>query len=136
MNQMNTPKTPLMLVKRLVQVLEHYEPHIRKALTYGGDAQTFEQVCNDVLAGQMFVHTLPNAVLLCEKVAYAKGHAYSVTIAAGDLDEILDFQRDDLIRAAKAHGCSALSFSGRLGWQKALQSEGWKPLNITMAKEI
>lgn len=136
MDMQHNIETPLQLVRRIVDTLEKHEKQLTKALKYGGNAETFDQLCARALSGELHVHTLPNSVVLCELSTYGNGTAYHVYIAAGDLTELMEFSRGKLISVAKAYGCNMMSGSGRPGWEKALKGEGWKRLRVTFVKEI
>ena len=43
---------------------------------------------------------------------------------------------DDAIAWAKAQGCDGMTISGRKGWQRVLESEGWKQQFTTLVKEF
>lgn len=136
MNAVTPIETPLGQIKRMVELLERHESKIRDALVYGGNTETFDSVCVRTLSGKIVMHELPNSVLLCEPSKHEGVPSYHVYIAAGDLQEILDFQRDALPAIAKSKGCGFLSFSGRLGWQKVLKNEGWYALRVTMIRDL
>lgn len=37
---------------------------------------------------------------------------------------------------AKRNGCTRLEGNGRVGWERALKRDGWKVVQVTIAKEI
>jgi len=37
---------------------------------------------------------------------------------------------------AKANGCTRLEGNGRVGWERALKRQGWKVVQVTIAKEL
>jgi hypothetical protein len=42
----------------------------------------------------------------------------------------------DAVQWAKAQGCDGMTLSGRKGWLKILNKDGWKEQQIVMAKEF
>ena len=76
-----------------------------------------------------------NSCLVTEIVVYPQKKVLNVFLGGGELDEILGMHAD-VIAWAKGQGCEAITISGREGWKRALKSHGWKPLHVTMTKEI
>lgn len=139
MNQVTVislPADPLERVSQIVECMRKFRLDIERALVYDGGAYTFDHVCARVLSGDLDMYELPNSVLLCETFDAPNLRSYHVYIAAGDLDEIIEFQRDQLVKEARMRRCSKLSFGGREGWKRALKDEGWKPIRITMMKDV
>lgn len=134
------PDNPLQQIANRVAVLQRFEPQLREALERTFAVENFHTVCARVMTGDLILHDLGDAVMLCEVASFAAGDAhgstYHVHTAAGNLDTILGFQRYGLIAAARMAGCVKLSCNGRIGWQRVLQKEGWKPTSITLIREI
>lgn len=56
-------------------------------------------------------------------------------VAAVGLDEIAP-AFDQIEAWAKAEGCVRMEGCGRLGWVRALQPRGWRPLSVVVEKDI
>lgn len=98
---------------------------------------TFDHVCARVLANDLDLYELDKSLLLCETFKHPAGFkTYHVFIACGDLREILEFQRFQLLEEARLRGCVSVTFAGREGWRKVLETEGWKFIRITMTKDV
>ena len=52
-------------------------------------------------------------------------------MAGGDMQQIIDFQ-ESAAEWGKAHGCTQMTLSGRLGWQRALKNHGWRVSGVVM----
>ncbi len=119
-----------------LEALKKFRVDIERALCYGRNSHTFNQVCALVIQGQLDVHVLEGAVIIAEVISYPEYKVYHVFIAAGELQPIIEAQRGYLIREAQKRGAKRLSFAGRKGWKKALENEGWSNDLILMSKEV
>ncbi len=119
------PDTLLGRAQRLLYVLQKFELDICKALKYGSNSHTFDDIVRSALSGDIDVYELPNAVIIAELSTYPQHKVYHIFIAAGDLDEILDYQ-PRLHEEAKLRGASYLTLAGRKGWERVLKEHGWK----------
>lgn len=127
---------PLVRLRRIIDCLEKYRVDIEKALWYGGNTHTFDYVCQRVLKGDLDLYELRNSVLLCEFKKYPLYSVYHVYIAAGNLDEILGFEKRRIHEEARLRKCSKITFTGRRGWKRPLEQRGWEEVHITMAKDV
>jgi hypothetical protein len=68
-------------------------------------------------------------------VVYPQVTVLNIFLAGGELGQLLDME-GDAFQWAKAQGCKSVTLSGRLGWQRALKSRGWKPTHINLSREL
>ena len=56
-------------------------------------------------------------------------------VEGGDLEELLEMEK--AVEAyASTIGCNSMSISGRRGWLKVFQNDGWQEVCTTIAKEL
>ena len=123
-------------ITHMIAALKKFELDIREALRYGGDTNTYEQVCAGCIAGAYTMFVLPNSVIIAEVAEYPTHKVFHQFIACGDLAELIEAQNGLLIREAKLRGATALTLAGRKGWLKALEPHGWRSNLVLMRKEI
>jgi hypothetical protein len=108
---------------------------IESALVYSGGTHTFQDVADMVLAGKAQIWPAPRGVAITEIIEYPQKRVLHVFLGAGELDQLLD-----MIKSAedwgRTQGCTSLTMSGRLGWQRVLDKHGFKPVLITMEREV
>lgn len=108
---------------------------IEDALEYSGGTHEIEDVFRGILEGKMQLWPAPDGCLVTEIIVYPRKKVLHIFLAGGKLDQLTDMH-DDVIRWAKSYDCSALTLSGRKGWERALLGHGWKPTFVTLSKEI
>ena len=111
------------------------KPWIEAALGYSGGTHTFKDIVDGISSGRLQLWPADNSCLVTEIVAYPQKKVLNVFLGGGELEEIAGMHTD-VIAWAKAQGCEALTVSGRKGWERALKRHGWKPLHVTLTKEI
>ena len=121
--------------ENLVKAIVKHGLDIEKALCYGRNSYTIRDLVERVVQGSLIMHSLPRSVVFCEIVKLPQYRLYNIMIAAGDLQDIKEhipmFEID-----ARAHKCKHMSFTGRMGWIKALQGMGWEDTCVTAYKEV
>lgn len=127
--------TVLDTLSELIRVLKKYELDIRRALLYGGNTQTYDEVCAKVISGDLEVFELNRSIIITETTRHSTFSVFHIFIAGGDLEEILASQ-DMLISEAKLRGCKYLSMSGRKGWERPLTAQGWNHKLSIMHMEV
>ena len=55
-------------------------------------------------------------------------------LAGGDLDEIMAMH-ESVVQWAIDQGCEGMTLTGRKGWVKALQNNGWKPQQLILLEK-
>ena len=77
----------------------------------------------------------PRGCIVTEIVVYPQKKYLNVFLAGGDLDQILDMDKD--VKAWSIdQGCDAAMMSGRIGWKKPLKALGWEVLQTHFVKEF
>ena len=115
--------------------LERCRPWIEAALKRSGDLNTWDEVVAGIHSGRMQLWPEPEGCIVTELVVYHNRKALHVFLAGGKLGEILQMT-ESVKEWAKLQGCSFATFDGRFGWQKPLETVGWKPHSITMHLEF
>lgn len=110
---------------KLVTDLKKYKLDIEKALEYGGNSHSFDDIVGQVLQGRLHFYPLENSFVIMEVHKYPNFNVYHGFLAGGKLEEIIAFQ-DTLVGNAKQLNCKGISISGRRGWEKALKPLGWR----------
>ena len=72
---------------------------------------------------------------MSEVVEYARKKVLHIFLAGGDMEELVDMI-DSAEAWGRTLGCTALTMSGRKGWERALAPHGFKPVMIVMERAI
>ena len=108
---------------------------IESALNYSGGTHDYMNVVDGVLSGHMQLWSGESGCAVTEIVVYPKKKILHVFLAAGDMEQILDFE-ESAIQFAKMNGCAGMSIAGRPGWQKILGKRGWDVAFVNLSKEF
>ena len=108
---------------------------IESALDKGGDTHSFLDVVEGVLSGHMQLWPGEEGCAVTEIVNYPNKKVLHVFLAAGDLKRITNMH-EDAVEWGKSQGCNGMSLSGRSGWKKILEKEGWKQQQVVLVKEF
>lgn len=110
-----------------------WRPEIAKAT---GDHQTIESIEADLAAGRARLWATPLCCAVVEFHGYPGG-ALSCHImwAAGSM-AALKADLPKLEAGVKAAGCTEVLISGRAGWARVLQNDGYQPWSVTIRKEL
>lgn len=115
--------------------IHDYREMIEAALAYGGGTHTFDDVVDLVLSGRAQLWPGEAAVGVTEIVVYPRKRVLHCFLAAGEMDELL-VMMDYAKQWGASQGCSGMTMSGRMGWQRVLNKHGWKPVLVTMETEF
>lgn len=74
-----------------------------------------------------------NSAGVTQPLAYPSGPKLEIWLSGGKLEEIVAVQRV-VATWAKALGYKALSCNGRPGWERALESEGWRKTAVLLER--
>lgn len=108
-------------------IWRHHAKGIEEALERCGDPATLSEVEAEVLAGRAQVWGDRDALIVTQLIP---GYCH-FWIATGELDAVVELSRK--IRAwAKAEGYEKATLTGRRGWVRALQNEGWRERAVLM----
>lgn len=116
-------------------MIHDYRELIESALAYSGGTHTFEDVQEMVATGRAQLWPAPRGVAITEIVEYPRKRVLHIFLAAGEMDQLLDMI-ESAERWGRTQGCTSLTMSGRMGWQRVLDKHGFKPLLVTMEREM
>tara|TARA_R100001377_G_C3112974_1_gene83266 strand:+ start:56 stop:415 length:360 start_codon:yes stop_codon:yes gene_type:complete len=117
-----------------VTELERCKVWIESALEYSGNTHIYEDIVTAVIEGKMQLWPAENSCWVTEITVYPRKKVLHVFLAGGNLDEILDMH-DSVVQWAKEQGCEGMTLTGRKGWVKALQHNGWKPQQLMLLEK-
>lgn len=111
-------------------------PWLAAALKYSGGSHTLADVKRKVLAGELTLWPAADAVMVTEIEHYPQRKNYHVFLAGGAMEGLM--RLTPLIeQAAVKAGCSAVTLTGRRGWERSfLRERGYEAKWIVMAKEL
>lgn len=115
--------------------IHDYRELIESALAYSGGTHEFDDVVEMVVSGKAQFWPAPRGVAITEIVAYARKRVLHCFLAAGDMDQIIDMI-DSAVEWGRTQNCTALTLAGRFGWQRVLDKHGFKPVLVTMERNI
>ena len=112
---------------------------IESALQKGGDTHDFKDIVDGVLSGHMQLWFGAKGCAVTEIIVYPNKKVLHVFLAGGDqghgIEQITDMH-DDAVEWGKAQGCDGMTIAGRKGWQRVLESKGWRQQFTTLVKEF
>jgi hypothetical protein len=115
--------------------VEKCKEWIEAALEYSGGTHTIEDVEDAIRSGRMQLWPAERACAVTEIVVYPRKTVLHVFLGGGDMDQLFDMI-DDAAAWGKRQGCTSMSLSGRMGWQRAMKPLGWEPKMVVMEKEL
>ena len=118
-----------------MSIIEANRKHIEAALAYSGGTHLFEDVEKAINDGIMQLWPAKNSAAVTEIVQYARKKVCNVFLAGGDLDEIIGGM-DSLTEWARSQGCESVTLYGRKGWERVLDSHGFKPVMVVLERKI
>lgn len=121
--------------KTSLEAMMPYRLLLQSALDLSGGTHTFEDVVEAVDEGLMQFWPASESCLVTQLVVYPQVRAVHIFLAAGNLEQIKDFDEslDDFARQLDA---DFITLSGRKGWQKTLKDIGYETSHVTMYKEV
>ena len=112
---------------------------IQSALEKGGDTHDFKDIVDGVQSGHMQLWHGLNGCAVTEIIVYPNKKVLHVFLAGGNqghgIEQITDMH-DDAVEWGKAQGCDGMTIAGRKGWQRVLESKGWRQQFTTLVKEF
>lgn len=115
--------------------LERCRPWIEAALAHSGDTHTFQDVVDGIASGHMQLWPAPKGCAVTQIVVYPRKRTLHIFLAGGEMDQLFDGS-DSVAAWGREQGCSVMTLSGRIGWQRALKSTGWETTMVVMEKGI
>lgn len=109
--------------------------YIEDALEYTKGTHTLEDIWNGVVRGDFQFWPGEKSAIITEIQIYPQTKVMHIFLAGGDLEELLQMEKS--VRAyAQTIGCNSMSISGRRGWLRIFERDGWKEVCTTIAKEL
>jgi hypothetical protein len=98
---------------------------------------TLDWLDDQILEGKVKFWRSENAALLTEIKHYPTGAMdIHVTIAAGNMREVVEILRPQAERYGKDLGCIGSTVESRPGWAKVLKPYGYEAFQLTVRKEL
>ncbi len=118
-----------------INQIERCRHWIEAALEYSGGTHNFDDIVDGIKEGRMQLWPSARGCIVTEIVIYPRKKYLNIFLAGGELDQILDMH--DSVRAWMIEQkCDAAMMSGRLGWKKPLEKQGWSFLQAHFVKEV
>lgn len=109
--------------------------YIEDALEYTKGTHTLDDIWNGVVRGDFQFWPGDKSAVITEIQIYPQAKVMHIFLAGGDLEELLQMEKS--VRAyAQTIGCNSMSISGRRGWLRIFERDGWKEVCTTIAKEL
>ena len=119
----------------ILSQLQRCRGWIESALAYSGGTHEYRDIVDGVLEGRMQLWAGDSGCAVTEISVYPKKKVLHVFLAAGDMDQIIDFQ-DSAIQFAKMNGCDSMTIAGRSGWKRVLDKHDWREQFVVLEREI
>lgn len=118
-----------------VEEFKRCTPWLEAALAYSGDTHEIQDVFEAVVKGDMQFWSNDRCAVVTEIITYPRKRVFHIFLAGGELSAIRELEAG-AVEWAKQYGCTDIRLSGRKGWLKALQNDGWELKFTTMSKRI
>lgn len=115
--------------------LQRCRAWIEAALAYSGGTHEYKDIVDGVLSGHMQLWAGDSGCAVTEVSVYPKKKVLHVFLAAGDMNQIIDFQ-ESAISFAKMNGCNSMTIAGRSGWKRVLDKHDWHEQFVVLEREI
>ena len=109
------------------------QPHVIAALKHGGDTHDPHDVLDMILGGSAALFVGEGSAVVAQEIKLPTGRQLHFWLAAGDLDELVEIERD-VEQAARERGINKMSIIGRRGWRAKL--DGFREVGVVLTKEI
>lgn len=122
----------------MINVYEEFKrlsPHIEAALEYTKGTHSIDDIWSGIVEGRFQFWPGEQSAIVTDIEVYPKRRVMHIFLAGGELEELLEMEK---AVEAYAHtiGCNSMSISGRRGWLKVFQDDGWQEVCTTIAKEL
>ena len=109
--------------------------YIEDALEYAKGTHTIDDIWNGIVDGTFQFWPGDKSAIITEVQIYPQKKTMHIFLAGGDLNELLEMEKS--VRAfAETIGCNSMSISGRRGWLRIFERDGWEEICTTIAKEL
>lgn len=128
-------KTPDRLMADMLTALDWSRPYIEDALAYSGGTHRWPDIQAGVLLGNLQLWPGQSSAAVTEINVYPRKKVLNVFLAGGDMDELM-VMMDSAREWGRSRGCDTMMMSGRQGWRRVLNKQGWSDLHSAMATEL
>ena len=118
-----------------MNIIDANRKHIEAALEYSGGTHNFDDVKQAIIEGRMQLWPAPNSAAVTEIVEYARKKVLHVFLAGGDMDEVVG-GIESVVNWGRGQGCQSVAISGRKGWERILDKHGFRPVLVTMERDL
>lgn len=119
----------------IVQEFIRCREYLEAALEYTKGTHTLSDIWDGVVTGNFQFWPGEKSAVITEIQIYPRRKVMHIFLAGGDLDELLEMEK--AIEAyANDIDCNSLSISGRRGWVRIFERQGWQEVCTTVAKEL
>jgi len=109
--------------------------YIEDALKYAKGTHTIDDIWHGIVTGDFQFWPGDRSAVVTEIQIYPQKKVMHIFLAGGEMDELLEMEKS--VRAyAKTIGCNSMSISGRRGWVRIFERDGWQEVCTTIAKEL
>jgi hypothetical protein len=108
---------------------------IKKALHYGGDTHTWEDVREGIIEGRFQVFDNDHGVCITEIMEGPRKRYLHCWIVAGELPGVMELHKE-VERHGLTNDCPYMTTVGRRGWETVLPKYGWRRTGTMFKKEL
>jgi len=106
---------------------------IEAALPYASNSHRINDVWLAIQNGKAQFFPRQKCAIVTEIVDYPRRSVCRIWLAGGDLDELIDAEKD-IAQWARSIGCSGMEIIGRKGWQRKLTD--YQPKSTVFVREL
>ena len=117
----------------LLDEWERCQHWIEAALPYASNSHGINDVWLAVQNGKAQFFPREKCAIVTEIVDYPRRSVCRIWLAGGDLDELIDAEKD-IAQWARSIGCSGMEIIGRKGWQRKLTD--YQPKSTVFVREL
>lgn len=119
----------------MVEEFVRCQDYIEAALKYTKGTHTIRDIWEGIVTGNFQFWPGQKSAVVTEIQIYPLKKVMHIFLAGGDLEELLEMEKS--VRAyAQTIGCNSMSISGRRGWVRIFEGDGWQEVCTTIAKEL
>lgn len=112
---------------------ERCQHWIEAALPYASNSHRINDVWLAIQNGKAQFFPREKCAIVTEIVDYPRRSVCRIWLAGGDLDELIDAEKD-IAQWARSIGCSGMEIIGRKGWQRKLKD--YQPKSTVFVREL
>lgn len=112
------------------------QDHVEAALEYSQGTHTAEDVLEQISTGELQLWPGKDSVVITQIITFPRKKVLHIFLAGGNQKELKEMD-PYVVQWAKDQGCTALTFTGRLGWARSeMRDIGFELTHVMMSKEI